>query len=168
MAIIRAVFITAESLMQETPANSDIDVAMIRNLIWETQEIKIRALLGCDLYDMLVLQKINDTVTSANETLIEQYIRPTLNNYVLAMNMPLFHYRLRNKGIVLQQGENTQSADYSEVNTMSRLFGDKAESFASLMLKFLNKNIEDYPLFLSSDNCNCSGSDSAYMISFNL
>lgn len=168
MAIIRAVFITAESLMQETPANGDIDVPMIRNLIWETQEIKIRALLGCDLYDELVEQKINDTVSPENETLIEQYIRPALNNYVLAMNMPVFHYRLRNKGIVVQQGENTQSADYSEVNTMSRLFADKAESFANLMLKFLNKNIDDYPLFLTSDNCNCSGSDSAYMISFNL
>lgn len=165
MAYDIAIFTSPKNLQETTALNNDIDTTLLRAMIVDAQTVIAPQWLGCDLYEQLQAQKIAGTLTAANTILIEQYLRPALNQYVLATNLIHIHYRYRNKGVVVQSGENSQPSDLAEVKALQNNHRDLAESLANRMIEFLNDNSADYPAFLTSSNCKCSNNRSSFTCS---
>lgn len=123
------------------------DERQLSEIIWDSQELRIKPIIGTGLYDELLSQVRGSTLTSLNQTLLFTYINPVLKYYILCDGAPLFTYKLRNKGIVTQSSDNAQPANISEIDRLVRLYEDKAQSYADRLMNYLIQNNTSYPLY---------------------
>lgn len=125
---------------------SNYDQDQLRSLIYDVQEMYVKPLIGSGLYDELSTQISGNTLTSANNDLLEQ-IRPVVRMYVLAKGLIVFTYKIRNKGVVSMSSENSQSADFTAIDRLIQQFTDWAQVRAERLQDFLCANTTTYPLY---------------------
>ena len=71
-------FISEETLKQETIISENVDPKLLVPTIKEAQNIYLLPILGTSLYNQLVTQVSSNTVSAANVTLLDTYITLTL------------------------------------------------------------------------------------------
>lgn len=141
---------STEVLVISSP-NSNIDEDYITDdVIILSQRKYIRRQLGDDLYNELISQYDNNTLTDLNKTLLDDYIKPALGYYILFESLADIHIQLGNQGIRINQdgfSNEGSSADYGLYRDAKRT---KGEWYLEEMRSYLKDNATDYPLY---DNC---------------
>lgn len=150
MSII--LFISPSYLKQKTLINGVTDSDKIAYLIQTTQEIKIQELLGTNLYNRLQDGFENNNLMDSEKLLINSYINPCLVHYSCSEYLRIGAYNVANAGITKHQPEGTTAVSKNEVDSIVQNERDKGIYFADKLLKFLCENVNDYPLFRSSNN----------------
>ena len=74
-------FISEETLKQETIISENVDPKLLVPTIKESQNIYLLPILGTSLYNQLVTQVSSNTVSAANVTLLDTYITHVLVKY---------------------------------------------------------------------------------------
>jgi hypothetical protein len=151
----QALFLSETFLKDNTPLTMNVDTAEVYPFLQSSQEMYIKPIIGCDLYDRLVAGMLATNLTP-DETALLKKIRICLVWYVNFEALPFINYKMRNKGVLKTSGENSQNADIEEMRYLRQELKNKAEHFKSDLIYFLNKNVLLYPLFRSSLNCTCS------------
>ena len=143
-----ALFIKADDNGLLAYIEQNYDQNQIRQLIVDTQNYRIKPLIGTGLYDELVTQITNNTLTSLNTTLLG-YIRHTLIFYVLTDGVEIFNYKIRNKGVMTTNSDNGAPVDLNVLDRLMRYFEDRAQEYGKRMERYLLQNVNSYPLFLN-------------------
>ena len=128
--------------------DENVDDKLTGNVIFTAQEQMLQPILGSSLYDEITAQKIAGTLTSLNTTLIgNKYFKRGLMFASLSEGMDVFNYKIRNKGVMKSNSDNSQSVDLSELTRLSAMYKDNAEwNFEQLRL-YLVENQASYPLY---------------------
>lgn len=151
MAIVRAFFISDEDLKKETIINGNVDDKLINPTILKVQDIQIQRIIGTDLYNELKTQVIASTVTAANATLLNEYIRPCLKEYVVAEFTVPGVFKIFNRSTSTNNSENASPLTESEMVKMHQKFQTDAEFYADMLKRFLLQNSSTYPLYLNGN-----------------
>lgn len=152
MATSIVTFISVQDIKQSSYVDENVDEKTILNSIREAQDLYILPLIGTGIYNQLVTQITNNTVTTLNNTLLRTYIFPALKNYTLATALPMLNWKITNKAVMKKDGENSQSSDFETINKLIDIFFDKAESYTERAIKYLEANNTDYPLYYNPGN----------------
>ena len=142
-----ALFISPTEIKATTILDENVDEKLIRTVIEEAQNIHIHPIIGTGIFDELKTQKIANTLTALNTTLVNTYLQPALKYWVLYEGIDVFVYKFMNKSVVKKSGENSTVVDLEELRRLQDRFRDKAEWYSERATKYLQQNQSDYPLY---------------------
>jgi hypothetical protein len=145
--------ITSENYLKEyTNINKNVDMTILTPAIYEAQLNYILPILGTKLYNEILSQIGTNTVTSLNQTLLDNYVLPCLMHYAKYEALPDMKYRLMNKGVQVKNSDNSTSADLQEIQFLMDREKVKAEKFAERTTRYLRFNVNSYPLYTQNNN----------------
>tara|TARA_R110000803_G_scaffold2800_2_gene9682 strand:+ start:538 stop:1101 length:564 start_codon:yes stop_codon:yes gene_type:complete len=140
-------FISETFLKDNTLLHENIDFKYLRPVVIMCQDIYIQHKLGTTLYDELKTQITSSTLTTANTTLLNDYIQPSLLYWVQAEAPTAISYKFMNKGLHQQSSENSSNSSLDEITYISRRYKDKAEWYTERLVNFLLEKSVDYPSY---------------------
>lgn len=130
--------------------DENVDVNLIRTTIKTAQDIHILPILGTGLYNEVTTQIDNGKLTALNTTLLNDYITMALVWWTLYEGVDVFTYKFRNKGILRETSEVSQTISLEEVKRLMDSFRNKAEYYSERVTKYLYENQTSYPLILNA------------------
>lgn len=142
-----AFFVTEQYLKDNTPLDFNVDAELIKMAMREGQDIYIRDLIGSGIYNELLDQINTPPFSTANATLMTDYIQPALKYYILYESAQSMSFQIVNKGIVTRSSEWQQPADISAIVSLMNKWKDKGEYYARRLTDYLCANTELYPLY---------------------
>jgi len=148
-------FISENYLKDKTPITRNIDAADITPFIYTASDMYIKDILGSYFYDDII-DKYNSQSLDPDETVLVSLIQPTVAWYAASFAVKGVHYSLRNKGIQLQDGENSTAANQSEVVMTAKDYLQTGDFYAERLRKYLILNKDLFTKFtdkLNTQSC---------------
>lgn len=121
------------------------DEAKSKLAIWEAQQIYIMPLISTALYNKILNDVKNDTLSGYYLTLYQDYIVNTLVYYTNYMVAPHLKFNWASRGIEVKNGENSNSVDDTQLVKLRSEEKNKAEFFAQRLNDYLNANLAQFP-----------------------
>lgn len=143
----QVIFISEQYIKDTSYIDENVDVKLLRNCILETQDIRIRSIIGTGLYDELKTQISAGTRTALNITLLTDYIAPALKYWVLHDAALILTFKIMNKAIVKRNSENAEVVQATELDRLMDFFKGRAEYYSERITKYLIENEASFPFF---------------------
>jgi len=145
-------FISETFLKDNTQVSNNVDVKYIREAILWVQDSEIQNVLGSTLYDKLKDDINGSTLAGVYKTLVDDYVQICLKHYTVAECLPMAHYKITNKGLQIQDSEQSNPASTSSVDRLVEKENNKAAWYRQRMIDFLCENSSDYSEYESPDD----------------
>jgi len=139
--------ISEEKLKSYTSINFNLSPADLTPYIFDAQQIYLQNYLGATYMKALKQRIQAGTLTSADQTLLDDYIGPMLCNWAMYMAMPFMKYRMYNKGILSGTSENGETIGLDELQFLMNQAQNIAENYTRRMQEWLFQHPTDYPLW---------------------
>lgn len=144
-------FISIDEIKQNNVINANVDTEYIEPALREAQDIFLREILGDALYNAIE-NRINDNnLTGKYATLVNQYIKPYLENRMLASLVVPISMKIRNAGVIQQFDQGFNQSSVKDVNYLADYYNGRVEFYGNRMTAYLSKNINDIPEWRYSD-----------------
>jgi hypothetical protein len=140
-------FISEKYYRENSLINENVDSKYLTSTILFAQESNIMRILGTALYNELQSQIATNTVTTLNETLLDEYIAPCLVEYVTAELIPHLNYKYTNKNVSTKNSEYSNAVSLSEIKYLEEKHRNRAEYYAERITRYLMQNANLYPLY---------------------
>lgn len=140
--------ISIDRLKEFSVINENVDSKLIEPTIINVQELYLYDVLGKDLYNEIITQVNASSVTSLNQTLLNDYVEPYLINKVISEAVIDLNFKIRNKGIQTNSSDNGQPVGLTELSQLQGKYNNLAEGYKTKIENFLCENGTDYPLYL--------------------
>ena len=115
--------------------------------IREAHELDLRSFLGADLYAEIMTQADGGTLTAANTTLIDDYLKRPLSFYAYSRMMEGHHASVTRYGIVRKENEFSENLNVADQLKLADNARKTAAAYMELARAFLNENGTTYPLW---------------------
>ena len=133
-------------LKLEYNVDENIDDKYLISNIVKGQDFIIKKILTVDKYDELITQISTNTVSTDNDNLIKQYIRPCLAYYVLSEVVYSTAYKMKNNPDY--QNNPSSSERFNELVRVSKHYLNDSKQYEELLKEYMCDNSittgEDY------------------------
>ena len=143
-------FISIEELKQNNVINANVDSEYIEPALREAQDIFLREIIGDTLYSTIENKINGNTLTGKYLTLVNQYIKPYLENRMLASLVVPISMKIRNAGVIQQYDQGFNSSNVKDVAYLADYYNGRVEFYENRMTEYLKKNINDIPEYAYS------------------
>jgi len=147
-----AYFITEQYLKDTSIIDENVDSKYLTVGILEAQDMHIHPVLGTKFYNSLQAEIEASSVTSANDTLITDFIAPALKYWSLNEMIDSLVFKFRNKSISTASSDNSQPITDREVVRLKGLMKDKAQWYTQRLINHLCENATTYPDYDNPDS----------------
>lgn len=138
--------ISEAKLKRFTDINNVLDVDLISSVIREAQIIHITRILGSKLYDKIISDVDNNTLTGNYQSLVDEYVQDSLLYWAYYESLETIYLRPRNAGLVKPTGgENNIDADLALYDKKRQSVKNKAEYFSERLVDYLCFNSNLFP-----------------------
>lgn len=148
---LKPLFVSSATIKKFGVLENNVDDKLISQTILMVQDIQLQQILGSDLYNEICTQINASTLSVANQTLLDEYIRDFIINATISEGAIVFNYRFSNKGVVTQNSENQQPVTQRELELIEQKWGRMAEFYAKRLSGYLTQNSASYPLWASGN-----------------
>lgn len=145
-------FISETFLKQNTQVSDNVDVKYIRESILWSQDTQIQPILGSTLYNKIQTDIGASTLAGVYKTLVDDYIQVTLKHYVTAECLDMAHYKITNKGLQIQDSEQSAPASSSRLDKLVEKENNKGDWYRQRLIEYLCENSSDYPEYENPDD----------------
>tara|TARA_R110000787_G_scaffold55411_5_gene127890 strand:- start:1740 stop:2294 length:555 start_codon:yes stop_codon:yes gene_type:complete len=145
-------FISETFLKQNTQVSDNVDVKYIRESILWSQDTEIQTILGSTLYNKIKSEIAASTLTGVYKTLVDDYIQIALKHYVTAECLAMATYKITNKGLQIQDSEQSSPASTSNINFLVDKEINKADWYRQRLIDYLCENSSSYPEYQNPDD----------------
>jgi len=133
----------------------NVDFELLTPVIIATQRLKIKPILGSNLYDRVLSEStpVNGAypnLSDAIRTLCDDYILPAMVWFVQADSILPLKFRLMNKGLMEKSGENSQPVTTDDALMFEQRCLNKAQNFARDTEKYIQANPSLYPEYFNN------------------
>ena len=144
-------FISRNDIIKTTPLQGAIDADKLLPFIKTAQPKYIENLLGTVLYNKLQDDVESQTpFTGYYETLMVDYVKPTLIWYACVEYLPFSGVQFKSEGAVKHKSEQSEAVSKSEIDYLIQKAQDNAEWYATRMQDWLIANSNNVPEFLQT------------------
>ena len=141
-------FITRNDIIKNTPLGGAVDADALLPFIRTAQEKYILNLLGTVLYNKLQDDiEAGTAFTGYYDTLITDYVKPTLIWYACVEYIPFSSVQFKSAGAVKQQSETGIAPTKTEVDYLLSKALNNADYYSTRMQDWLianNENVREY------------------------
>jgi hypothetical protein len=150
-----ALFITRNDIIKQTPLQGAIDSDKLLPFIRTSQTKYMENLLGTVLYNKLQSDITSGTpFTGAYQTLMEDYVKPTLIWYACVEYIPFSGTQFKSEGAVKYKSEQSETPPKNEIDYLAQKAQDNAEWYATRLQDWLLANSESVPEYYESTGDN--------------
>lgn len=144
-------FVTLAWLKAYTPVSANIDETLIFPFVPTSSDMWIQPILGTYFYQDL-LAKYNAQTLNPDEVDLVEVIKPAIA-WRTASEAPIgLTFQLKNKGLQTQNSDNSESVDLADAEAVELKYVKKAEFYENQVKKYLYKNKDLFPEYLSDLN----------------
>ena len=151
--------VTAEEVISNSFTNANTDPYLISdNTILLSELAHLKTAIGKKFYEELKTQHNGGTLTTANQTLMDDFLTRTLCWFVRFEVINEIQSNSGSQGVVHNIDEFATIIDPSELNAYKQDTYRKSEIYLQDMIEFLNDsdNSADYPTYTANAPCNTS------------
>jgi hypothetical protein len=153
----QVLLISETKLKAYTTLNQNIDMALLTSCIFIAQEIHLQTLIGSKgyhYYQNLVRnnQMSGTTISTADRTLLDEYIAPYLTHAAAFEAMPEIFARKMNKAITIGNTEQGTSIDIKGMEYLRSIEQSRYNFYAQRMMDYLLGNPNEYPWYYTYGN----------------
>jgi hypothetical protein len=143
--------ITRNDISKNTPLGGAVDADVLLPFIRTAQEKYILNLLGTVLYNKLQDDVESQTsFTGYYQTLVEDYVKPTLIWYGCVEYIPFSSIQFKSNGAVKQQSETGTSPSKTEVDYLLNKALNNADYYSTRLQDYLIANSSNIPEYNQS------------------
>lgn len=154
----RQLFINSEDFKNRVDISENVEARYLTPYIGLSQDRYLKIIICKEFYTEIETQLIDDTLTTANRALLDDYIKPALVYRTYERYLTYANYKSTPAGIRVLSDEDSTAADTRAVENMSKLAASDAVYYEGVLSQFLEDNKDDYPTW--RDNCKCVDSPS--------
>ena len=144
-------FITENYLKTNTPITANVDVTDVTPYIATQAQLRVMPILGTTFFNYM-LEVYNDQTATNDEATLIKFIQPIVAWRSAEDAVFGLTYQLKNKGLQLQNGDYSSSVSQREVAFGMEHYAQKASFFEQRLIKYLIKNKNFFPEFISEEN----------------
>lgn len=138
MAIL--LFVTPLELVQATLMGGNVDVDKYAPIMENVQDKTIQEMLGTELYDKIIADKIANTITGVYLTILNDFVKPVTKFETCANYITLAPFVLGNAGLFKNQPDKAIQVEKEEKESLSQWHHAIAEMHKNRFLKWINLN----------------------------
>jgi hypothetical protein len=159
MSLAETKIITEQEIKNWTDISNNVQSSSLAFAITISQDLYVRTALGEKLYEELVGQVANNTLTALNTTLLNgndrlfRGIKPGLAWWIAYESYTYLHSKISPTGIQSKSTDQATSIDSRSLEIRKNMAKKKAEYYIDQLICYLRDNENDYPLFRDSDSC---------------
>jgi|DEB0MinimDraft_4_1074332.scaffolds.fasta_scaffold16928_2 hypothetical protein len=142
----RKYLLSATDFKKLTPVHRNVDDELIKQSIISCQDMFIQPLIGTGIYND-IKGELPSSLTSANQTLLEDYIHNAMLYWIMCDIVRPTTYQMSNMGVQTRDGDNMQPADQEEIRRLENNYFNKAKFYANRLVKYLKENKSTFPLY---------------------
>jgi len=148
--------IKADTYLRESTVNANVDTQLILPAIKRVQRNIILPILGTALYNDLLTKIAADNDLSGYtdyKTLVDDYLTPTMVEFVNAEIPPDMTFKFTNKSIVKKNSENSQPVDLQELRNIIQRMTYRGQLEGEKAIEYLIANCNTlFPLYRTPGN----------------
>lgn len=144
-----ALLVSEEKLKSFTSINVNVSPSDLLPFILTSQDIYLQTYIGSTYYMQLKAQVVNNTVSSNNQFLLDNYIGSGLCNFGLFMALPFLKYKIFNKSVVSPTSENSESTTLQELQFLMDQVKSAGESYMKRMIEWMVNHPGDFPAYIA-------------------
>ena len=141
----QVLLINGDYIRQYTELNKSVEEGYIRSSVRKAQDIELQPLLGTDLYNKILEDTEDASITGAYLTLKDTYIKPCLVEWTMYYLIPILDVKIDNGGLVQRISENTTPATSTGVNRLMDHHLASAKFYAQRMVNYICENSASFP-----------------------
>lgn len=141
------IWLTENYLKANSVISDSADMKIITGSVTWCQDYYIKKILGTNLWEEINTQIGSNSVSPANQTLLNDYILKALLNYVVCTSAPNFLIRFMNKGAIEPTAEGYVSTSLEKIQYFMSTAESRAEWYSQQATDFLMANAETYPKY---------------------
>jgi len=145
-------FISQSFLKENTQVSDNVDVKYIRESILWSQDSQIQPILGTTLYNKLKDDIEASSLSGVYKTLVDDYIQVCLKHYVTAECLQMAHYKITNKGLQIQDSEQSQPASSTRLDKLVENEKNKGDWYRQRLIDYLCEYSSNYPEYENPDS----------------
>jgi hypothetical protein len=148
----RALFFQSAYFFENSPVDENTNYDLIQPVVWDSQQLFIKEILGSPLYDVIADEIISNggTLTTARLlTLVNDYVAPCLLNYVLMDSQTTMLYKMRNQAVLKSRSDFGEPVDFKQHRYLKDEYKIKAEAYAEKIERYLCANSATFPEYLN-------------------
>jgi hypothetical protein len=143
--------ITRNDIIKNTPLGGSVDADALLPFVRTAQEKYILNLLGTVLYNKLQDDVESQTAfTGYYQTLVEEYVKPTLIWYACVEYIPFSSVQFKSNGAVKQQSETGIAPSKTEVDYLLNKALSNADYYSTRLQDYCIANNTEIPEFNES------------------
>lgn len=144
-------FISVNTIKERTGLHNNVDEKLVNPEILTSQDMYMLPCLGTALYNGLQNRIDNNTLTLADEKLLDEYITPALVYYVMS-ELPIgLSYQFYNKGVVRKTDEKQENPDAQQLIDVANKYLKKAEFYKQRLIDYLKQeaSVGNFPEYMN-------------------
>ncbi len=144
--------ISEAKVRQFTDINQSLDSDLIKNNIRTAQDYFLQSIIGTNLYNKLMQDVTNNTLTGYYETLLNTYIQDYLLYAAYYETLESIYLRPRNNGLLKPNGgENSDAVDKDLFNMKRQSIENKMTYYAERLTNYIIEEETHFPELSNSD-----------------
>jgi hypothetical protein len=150
----RTLFINQEDFKDSVELSENVLSKFIVPNIASVQDRYIKKVICKDFYDELIVQVENSSLTTANATLMDDYIKPAMVFRAYARYLATANVYSTPAGFRKFREDNSDAAEAADMSAFLNQANSDATYYERELYEFLENNLDDYPTY--RDECKCS------------
>ena len=151
MVIKQRTLFNEEYLKEYSLLPTNFNTKEIWNFVPLTEQLHIVPIIGKELYNELLDQVENNTVSPENASLLLE-IYPFEGLALMEVCMPYLAMHITEIGITLGKSENSESASIEHINYLTNYIKSSMVPLKQQLVDFLNEHSDLYPLYKKPTN----------------
>lgn len=151
----KVLMINIDDILQYTTISGNIDEFKVYPHIQNAQILYIEPILGSDLYDKIIELVQNGDITGSTNTnyntLLTDYITPSLIFHTMELFIPLNSYEISNGGTNRFAPTNTQISEIDEIEKVSNKYRIIGSKYDKKLSDYLCKNSSLFTEYINND-----------------
>jgi len=137
--------ITSSEIAKNTPMGGNVDPDKYTNLIIDVQDLILEPVLGTKLYEKILTDFDNDSLSGVYLTMFNDYIKQVMWHSVFAEYVKLGSVWVSNKGLYKHLADNSESASQDEIDSLAKAYQSKADAYIARLERYLcDVNVAEY------------------------
>lgn len=142
--------IDANYLYATTYVDDNVDAKLINQAIDDAQEIWIQQVLGHDLYNKIMSDCFNETITGNYYNLLNDYVLPALSLWAQYNLIPYLNWKFTNKSVAERTSDTSNPADMASINYLREDVKNRAEFLTKRITEIILNNQESFPEYFTT------------------
>ena len=137
--------ISTEYIKTRGIVDDNVDDKLLVYYIGKAQDTHTQFILGEDLYNKIMNDVVNNTLTGFYQTLTYNYIQPALMEWTIYESLPWINWKITNKSIVQQTSEKATAIQTSDLKWLKDIQMSAGSFYDQRVREYIINNPAQFP-----------------------